>query len=146
MKTLLLSIFAFLPTLIFGQSWIDTIYSIQTQTNITYGTATDFAGAVQTLDLDISHPTNDVPPACGRPLLVMIHGGGWFAGDKADGYAKRIREDFAKRGYTTASVNYRMGLFHTNQAVNCNVPDWNCWNMTDSSEWYRGTIIELFKM
>jgi predicted esterase len=137
MKKLLLAALLLLPSLIFGQIWIDTMYSIQTQNDVVYGTATDFAGASQDLELDISYPLGDVPPACGRPLLVMIHGGGWFAGDKNDGYAKRIREDFAKRGYTTVSVNYRMGLFHTNQYVNCNVPDWNCWNMTDSSEWYR---------
>jgi acetyl esterase/lipase len=43
----------------------------------------------------------------------MIHGGGWFAGDKSDGYTKPIREDFTKRGYTTVSVNYKMGLFHS---------------------------------
>jgi hypothetical protein len=89
--------------LIFGQTWIDTLYSIQTQTDISYGIQTDFAGASQDLKLDISYPVGDVSPACGRPLLVMIHGGGWFAGDKSDGYAKRIREDFTKRGYTATN-------------------------------------------
>ena len=122
---------------LFSQQWIDTVYAIQTDNDITYGTAEDFAGVDQTLELDISFPINDTSPICGRPLLVVIHGGAWLTGDKNDGYAKRLREDFAKRGYTTASINYRLGQFHTDQFVNCNVPDWNCWNMTDSSEWYR---------
>jgi hypothetical protein len=126
-----------IPFFCFGQIWVDTVFTIQSETGIEYGIATDFAGASQSLELDISYPVGDVPPECGRPLLVMIHGGAWFAGDKALGNAKRIREDFAKRGYTTASVNYRLGLFNTNLFINCNVPDWNCWNMTDSTEWYR---------
>jgi len=55
----------------------------------------------------------------------MIHGGSWFTGDKNEGYSKRIREDFAKRGFTTASINYRLGLFQTSQYINCNIPNWN---------------------
>ncbi len=134
-KILIISIIS--PFLLFSQQWVDTLYTIQTDTNIIYGNAVDFAGANQTLKMDITYPTNDVPSNCGRPLLFMIHGGGWFAGDKAEGYPKRIREDFARRGYTSASINYRLGLFNTNNPINCNVPDWNCWNMTDTSEWYR---------
>lgn len=123
--------------LIFSQQWVDTTYTIQTESDLFYGTARGFAGAMDALFLDLSYPTDDDIPACGRPLLVMVHGGAWIAGDKAEGTPTRIREDFAKRGYTTASVSYRLGQIHTNQFVNCNVPLWNCYNMTDSSEWYR---------
>lgn len=125
------------PTRAWCQPWVDTTYAIQTETDIEYGEAVDFAGTSRSLLLDVSYPTDDTPPACGRPLLVMVHGGGWFAGSKSDFVPKRIREDFAKRGYVTASVNYRLGQFHTDQFINCNIPGWNCWNMTDSSEWYR---------
>lgn len=48
-----------------------------------------------------------------RPLLVLIHGGAFFNGDKASlGYPEWGRY-FAGRGYAVASVNYRMG-FHLN--------------------------------
>ena len=120
-----------------AQKWVDTLYTIQTTYDVVYGQDTGFAGRLDTLKLDISIPQNDTPSACGRPLLVVVHGGAWVAGDKNDGYAKRLREDFAKRGYVTASVNYRMGYFNTEKAVNCNVSGWNCFNATDSSEWYR---------
>ena len=135
-RALLLSVFL-LPCILSGQTWTDTTYSIQTETNVLYGTATGFAGDMVELGMDISYPANDDPPPCGRPLLVVVHGGAWIAGDKSEYNIARIRADFAKRGYVAAAVNYRLGQFHTNQFVNCNVPDWNCFNMSDSSEWYR---------
>lgn len=119
------------------QPWVDTLYAIQTELDLVYGVAVDFAGAADTLALDISWPADDNPPPCGRPLLIMVHGGAWIAGDKAEGYAPRICADFASRGYVAASINYRKGQFHTDQFVNCNVPEWNCFNMTDTAEWYR---------
>jgi acetyl esterase/lipase len=135
----------FLPSLIlllstaslFCQQWVDTTYTIQTESDLFYGTARGFAGATDSLFLDLSYPTNDVAPVCGRPLMIMVHGGAFIGGNKNEGYPPRIREDFAKRGYTTASIQYRLGQIHTNQFINCNVPLWNCYNMTDSSEWYR---------
>lgn len=41
------------------------------------------------------------------PLVMFIHGGGWFAGDKADGQESAwitLRE----KGYAVASINYRL--------------------------------------
>ncbi|MCB9261429.1 MAG: carboxylesterase family protein [Flavobacteriales bacterium] len=127
----------FINVLASAQNYIDTIYSIKTETDIEYGKMVDFAGTERSLKLDISYPTNDTAPICGRPLMVIVHGGAWMAGHKAEGYPPTMREHFAKRGYTTASVDYRLGLFHTEKLVNCNIPNWNCFNTTDSSEWYR---------
>ena len=48
-----------------------------------------------------------------RPLLVLVHGGAFFNGDKASlGFPEWARY-FAGRGYVVASVNYRLG-FHLN--------------------------------
>ncbi len=137
MKKLLPLFLALLSSPLFAQRWVDTTFSIQTTFDISYGTAVDFAGAPRNLKFDISLPVNDTAPACGRPLLVMVHGGAWYAGDKNEGYPKRIREDFAKRGYAAASVQYRLGQFLTDQLRHCNVDGWDCNNMTDTSEWYR---------
>ncbi|MCA9095771.1 MAG: alpha/beta hydrolase [Planctomycetaceae bacterium] len=41
-----------------------------------------------------------------RPLLVMIHGGGWVAGDK-QGYAKSV-EPYLAKGISVAAINYRL--------------------------------------
>jgi acetyl esterase/lipase len=141
MRILTVCVFTLVVTLLSAQQWVDTVYAIQTFSNIPYGTAADFAGNQRTLMLDLSLPTDDQPPACGRPLMIVIHGGAFLAGRKEDPSPSRIRADFAKRGYVAASIQYRLGQFQTDLQVHCNAsgPDleWDCLNMTDTSEWYR---------
>ncbi|MBK6612004.1 MAG: T9SS type A sorting domain-containing protein [Sphingobacteriales bacterium] len=121
----------------FTQKWIDTTYQISTVNEIVYGNPIDFKGAPYIAALDLSFPSNDIPPDCGRPLMIIVHGGAWYGGDKSDLMLAFLRTDFAKRGYVTASVNYRLGLFNTDQNINCGLDGWKCLNMTDTSEWYR---------
>ena len=45
-----------------------------------------------------------------RPLLVLIHGGAFFIGDKADLGFPEWANYFASMGYVVASVNYRLGF------------------------------------
>ncbi|MBN1911989.1 MAG: alpha/beta hydrolase [Pirellulales bacterium] len=42
-----------------------------------------------------------------RPLLVYIHGGGWYQGDKNDRHAPDYHH-FLKKGISCAAVNYRL--------------------------------------
>lgn len=51
--------------------------------------------------LDLAVPS-DAPPA---PMVVYIHGGAFFMGDKTDG--ARERDDLLRAGFAVASVNYR---------------------------------------
>lgn len=122
---------------LFSQQWVDTTFQITTVNNIEYGESVDFAGVKRVHFMDISFPTNDSPPECGRPLIVVVHGGAWLAGSKDELTIKRLREDYAKRGYTSIAVNYRLGQFHTDKNIHCNVEGWDCFNIADSSEWYR---------
>jgi acetyl esterase/lipase len=55
------------------------------------------------LQLDIYKPKNINIPS---PLLVFIHGGGWRGGQRSDYLVYLIA--FAKRGYITATVSYRL--------------------------------------
>jgi acetyl esterase/lipase len=59
-------------------------------------------GGEEDLKLDISRPekTNGAAPG-----VVVIHGGAWRAGSKAD--HDSLTWDFAKRGYVSATVEYR---------------------------------------
>ena len=139
---LLLATFLFSYFLGHSQTWVDTLYQIQQVNAIPYGQAISFAGEQETLELNLAYPTNDTPPSCGRPLMVIIHGGAFLAGDKNADLPPRLLNDFAKRGYVTASINYRLGMFQTNSLINCNVSwalgsPWNCLNMQDTAEWYR---------
>ncbi len=137
-----LTLLVVIHTITFAQKWIDTTYSIQLTKDIAYGSSIDFAGTTRTHLLNICVPTNDIVPTCGRPLLLAIHGGAFLAGNKDGDQIPLWVSEFAKRGYTTASINYRLGMFQTNSLVNCNVSllgfPWNCLNMQDTSEWYRG--------
>ena len=54
------------------------------------------------LKLDIYFKKNISKPA---PLLVFIHGGAWKKGDKHD--YLRYLVDYAKKGYVTATIQYR---------------------------------------
>ncbi len=126
-----------LPTLLVAQKWQDTTHNIQTEKDITYSAAVDFAGAEKNLLMDISTPIGDAPPKCGRPLAIIVHGGAWLAGSKDDPNIRRMGLEFAKRGYVTATINYRLGMFHTDENIHCNLENWDCFNVTDSSEWYR---------
>ena len=137
MKNYLLLLGLLLSTFLSAQNYVDTTYTITTETNIEYGTAVNFAGVQKTLHMDISYPTDDVVPSCGRPLALIIHGGAWAAGSKEDGNIVRMRKDFAKRGYVTAAINYRLGYFYTDQDKHCNIDNWDCLNLADSSEWIR---------
>lgn len=60
------------------------------------------------LTMDVYFP-NDHQTAL-RPLLILIHGGAFFNGDKADLDLPSFACYFASRGYVVASVNYRLGF------------------------------------
>lgn len=56
--------------------------------------------------MDIYTPDGDTE--INRPLILFIHGGSFYLGDKTDTECQDFCETFAKRGYVTASVNYRL--------------------------------------
>lgn len=60
------------------------------------------------LDMDVYSPvTSDMTP---RPLLMLIHGGAFFNGDKHAIGFEEWANYFASRGYIVASINYRLGF------------------------------------
>lgn len=72
---------------------------IQITQNVQYG---EHSSCV----LDVAQPvSNDKTP---RPAIVIIHGGGWSAGDKRDAVYTNLLVDYAMKGYVTFSVNYRL--------------------------------------
>ncbi|MBL7754362.1 MAG: carboxylesterase family protein [Chitinophagaceae bacterium] len=142
----LLFIFCLLSSLQtgFAQKWIDTLYGFQKTPDMAYGSAIDFAGNQRVLHLDLYEPVGDTIPSCGRPLLIAIHGGAFLGGSKSADAPPYWAKQFAQRGYVAASIQYRLGMFQTSSQVNCNVSllglPWNCLNMQDTAEWYRGAF------
>ena len=72
--------------------------AVEVRRDIQYGVANGKA-----LLLDAYLPPSDAGP---RPAVVMIHGGGWRAGDKASWGPEANR--LAERGWVAFSVNYRL--------------------------------------
>ena len=60
------------------------------------------------LDMDVYSPITDESKP--RPLLMLIHGGAFFNGDKQSAGYKEWGRYFAARGYVVASINYRIGF------------------------------------
>lgn len=61
--------------------------------------------------LDLARPRES--PLTARPLIVVIHGGGWIQGDKSSFSTPKNPPpgnilDFAKLGFVAATINYRL--------------------------------------
>ncbi|WP_421118611.1 alpha/beta hydrolase [Aquihabitans daechungensis] len=68
-----------------------------------YGTAVNHAGATVSLKLDLY-----LPPAGGpanRPLVILIHGGGFVGGNKSQ--MTDTAKSYARLGFAAASIGYR---------------------------------------
>lgn len=68
-------------------------------------------GANQAWQLDLAKPT--APAAKGRPMVVVIHGGGWIEGSRTsfsspDTSQPGHIEGFAKAGFVAATIDYRL--------------------------------------
>ena len=73
------------------------------ETNVVYGTVGDTK-----LLLDVYQPDGGTGK---RPGIVLVHGGGWVAGDKA--FYTPMGKRLAAKGYDVFSINYRLApTFH----------------------------------
>jgi acetyl esterase/lipase len=59
------------------------------------------------LKMDIYFPDSD--QQTNRPLVLLIHGGAFIAGDKADKLPVSLAMSLARKGFVVASINYRIG-------------------------------------
>lgn len=85
----------------------DQIFTAVTKTtDVAYGRALDQQGVDQTLKMDVYQPVGDRLAA--RPAIVLVHGGSFSSGDKNEGDLVEEANLFAKKGYVTASIDYRL--------------------------------------
>jgi predicted esterase len=86
----------------------DAIFSSVSKTaNLQYGSAVNQSGVNQALLLDLYQPVGDAVTA--RPAIVWVHGGGFSSGDKTSVELVDEANTFAKQGYVSVSINYRLG-------------------------------------
>lgn len=80
---------------------------VDIEANTVYAEATNYKGQQEKLLLDVYKPSGD--KETNRPAIIWIHGGGYTSGSKDSGIQKDLAIDFAKKGYVTLSINYRLG-------------------------------------
>ncbi|HHF55710.1 MAG TPA: alpha/beta hydrolase [Thermoplasmatales archaeon] len=96
-----------MPGKAIGIRYRDEIFSrVDITKDVIYGENYDFRGQLVKLKMDVYEPHGD--DAEKRALIIFIHGGGFTGGDKADKQWVFLCTTFAKRGYVTASINYRL--------------------------------------
>ena len=69
-----------------------------------------FFKSTQSLTMDIYQPADKDTAGQLRPLVMLIHGGGFYVGDKQDSAIRAWCRHFAATGYVAVSINYRMGF------------------------------------
>ena len=90
-----------------GSRYIEPIFKEVTVTkDIPFSQAMDYQGREQTLLLDIYCPKGDT--AENRPAIIWVHGGGFTEGNKDGNMETTLGEAFARKGYVSASINYRL--------------------------------------
>lgn len=110
-RIFLLTSFCLITSGVFSQKRFknEIFTTIDSISNIEYGKAINIKGENETLLLDVfSPPKADTMKK--RPLLIFIHGGGFQNNSKTGSYSSLVCSSFAKRGYVTASIDYRLGV------------------------------------
>ena len=84
--------------------------------DVKYGEAQVWSIPYNNTDLfmDIYEPEGDTLSK--RPLMLWVHPGGFLTGDKTADDMVALCDSFARRGYVTASIGYRLGFNPTSQA------------------------------
>jgi para-nitrobenzyl esterase len=87
----------------------DVFKKVSVTRDITYGQAPASGpyGEAEELKLDLYQPKKDTLTK-GRPVMILAHGGGFTGGDKSEGPSPTLAKEFARKGYVTASINYRL--------------------------------------
>lgn len=97
-----------------GRYFNEVFDSLRVTKDLQYGAAPDENGRTERLLLDLYQPQGDTQAR--RPAIVWVHGGGFTGGDKSGETANAV--SFAKRGYVTVSINYRLRDSDAGRAIN----------------------------
>ena len=84
----------------------NVIFDKISKISVVYSETYDWSPSNPGLEMDIYTPSNDI--VNNRPLLIFAHGGVYIEGDKNSNTMVTLCEEFAKRGYVTASIQYRL--------------------------------------
>ena len=95
-----------------GQRYIDDIFTDVSMTTVTYGSNTTVFGVNQNLKMDIYQPVGDTNAK--RPVILFAFGGSFIIGSRQT--MAEYCEQFARKGYVAATIDYRLGFIGTSEA------------------------------
>lgn len=87
----------------------EALFNVQEEHDIYFGSATAFNGSSVDLYLNLFKPIGDEQVE--RPLVIVVHGGGFFQGHRNDRNA--ICHQLASMGWAAATVSYRLDFYGT---------------------------------
>lgn len=91
--------------------YTDAVFKVVVKENITYAeglshdTINSESALVIPLKLDVFLPENDLK---NRPLVMLIHGGGFAGGTRKHDKIVNVANYFASRGWVAVSIDYRL--------------------------------------
>ncbi|MCW5907571.1 MAG: carboxylesterase family protein [Chitinophagales bacterium] len=88
--------------------YYNKIFSVKSTTNVLFGNAQKFDGTFQDLKMNVYEPQGD--NFARRPLIVLAFGGSFTAGLKESPDILKLCDEFARRGYVAATIDYRLGF------------------------------------
>lgn len=89
--------------------FLDPEFAVEVEKDIVYATGAVRSPAAGEIDLllDVYRPADVNSPAL-RPVFILIHGGGFTGGNKANATMVALGTAYAQRGYVSVSINYRL--------------------------------------
>jgi hypothetical protein len=88
--------------------YLNKLFSASGPTTVQYGSAVKYDGTTQKLMMDLYLPQGD--NFAHRPLMVLAFGGSFTSGLRQSPDMVQICQEFAKRGFVCASIDYRLGV------------------------------------
>lgn len=88
-------------------------YDTRVEMDVEYGTAPNYEGYNIALQMNIFKPIGDQNTQ--RPVLILVHGGGFYAGHRND--MNELASWYAERGYVVATISYRLGFYYFPQEI-----------------------------
>lgn len=88
-------------------SFTEPLFEVQVESGVWYGNAARFNGGTDSLRLNLYKPVGDGQTE--RPLVVLIHGGGFHEGNRNDFNA--MAQGLAANGWAAATISYRLGFY-----------------------------------
>ncbi|WP_460502516.1 alpha/beta hydrolase fold domain-containing protein, partial [Hymenobacter agri] len=88
-----------------GRYFRPVFANVTVTSGVVYGSAVGVFGTQQ-LVMDVYQPTGDATAQ--RPVIIFAHQGGFVTGSRTESYMASVCTQFARLGYVTASIDYRL--------------------------------------